>query len=60
MTLLFMMSLRMWVRKNIPWLMKKIFLLHQKQVKIPLQILPSKKSQEVCVDKWLSVLYNMH
>lgn len=46
-----------WVMKKIPWLMKKIFPLHQKQTKIPLLILQSKKSLEVYIDKWLSVLW---
>lgn len=48
----------MWVMKKIPWVMKKILPLHQKQMKIPLQILPSKKSLAVYIDNLLSVLYN--
>jgi len=59
MTSLSMMSLRMLVMKKIIWVMKKIFLLQQKQMKIPLQILPSKKCLEVCIDNRLSVLYSM-
>lgn len=49
----------MWVMKKMPWVMKKIFPLHQKPMKIPLQILPSKKSPEVYIDNWLLVFYNM-
>lgn len=40
----------MWLMRKIPWLMKKMLPLHQRQMKIPLQILLSKKSLEVYIE----------